>query len=334
MSELLKETLNILHKQICHQFKYALVTLTEMESRSMVFGFYRVGTVGIISSLVLLSQVLALFLVCSNNFFIYFFELIVAFGMVFFLSQGVRYRKPGYLTVYLAYLAIYLFMMFFIIFGLLIGLSFLPTYTKYCSAVSSTSTMTSPVTLSKPSQRIENFVDDTSPTSVDIECVEITGAFWANIWSSVTLCFLSIVVSCIQIRYTLLLYKYLRRRQREQSLNLNVSYQHFVPGAPPRYTPDSPYTVQTSSPAHVEADPLPPKTSHPPADSLAPPAPLSKNVLSPSFTAEERAPEYTETPGPSESTFRPAISPRTEPSMDEIDLCEAVGTQPPMDLLK
>uniref|UniRef100_A0A158P8A3 Transmembrane protein 179 n=1 Tax=Angiostrongylus cantonensis TaxID=6313 RepID=A0A158P8A3_ANGCA len=297
------------------------------------------GTVGIISSLVLLSQVLALFLVCSNNFFIYFFELIVAFGMVFFLSQGVRYRKPGYLTVYLAYLAIYVFMMFFIIFGLLIGLSFLPTYTKYCSAVSSTSTMTSPVILSNPSQRIEDFVDDVPTTSVDVECVEITGAFWANIWSSVTLCFLSIVVSCIQIRYTLLLYKYLRRRQREQSLNLNVSYQHFVPGAPPRYTPDSPYTVQASAPARVEADPLPPKTSHPPvianlqADSLAPPT-LSKNGLSPSFMAEERAPEYTETPGPSESTFRPAISLRTEPSMDEIDLREAVSAQPPIDLLK
>ncbi|RCN30272.1 hypothetical protein ANCCAN_23958 [Ancylostoma caninum] len=100
------------------------------------------GTVGILSSLVLLSQVLALFLVCSNNFFIYFFELLIAFGMVFFLSQGVRHRKPGHLTIYLAYLAIYVFMMFFIIFGILIGLSLYPGYKRECERRLTLSTST------------------------------------------------------------------------------------------------------------------------------------------------------------------------------------------------
>ncbi|KAJ1360832.1 hypothetical protein KIN20_019917 [Parelaphostrongylus tenuis] len=298
------------------------------------------GTVGILSSLVLLSQVLALFLVCSNNFFVYFFELLVAFGMVFFLSQSIRHQKPGHLTVYLAYLAIYVFMMFFIIFGLLIGLSFLPSYTRHCSTLSSTSTVTPTVAPSKPSQSLEDFDDDVPTTSSDVECIEITGAFWANIWSSVTLCFLSIIISCLQIRYTILLYKYLRSRQQEQSSNLNVTYQHFVPGAPPRYTPNSPHTVQTSSPARVEADPLPPKTPQQPvitdlqAESLAPPPSLSKGAVPESFPASESAPEYTETPGPSESTFRPATSLRTEPSMDEIDLREAARPQSPIDLLK
>lgn len=299
------------------------------------------GTVGIISSLVLLSQVLALFLVCSNNFFIYFFELLVAFGMVFFLSQGVRHRKPGHLTVYLAYLTIYVFMMFFIIFGLMIGLSFLPSYRKYCAELSSTSTTTSPITPTKSSQHIRKIsIVDFSTTEDDVECVQITGAFWANIWSSVTLCFASIVISCIQFRYTLLLYRYLRRRQREERSNLNVSYQHFVPGAPPRYTPDSPYTVQTSAPARVEADVLPPKTSVPPAianlqaDSLALQPPSKENGFPVSFLPVENAPEYTETPGPSETTFCPRTSPRTEQSMDEIDLNEAARPQSRIDLLK
>ncbi|KAK6041365.1 hypothetical protein COOONC_21130 [Cooperia oncophora] len=109
------------------------------------------GTVGILSSLVLLSQVIALFLVCSDNFFIYFFELLIAFGMVFFLSQGVRQQKPGHLTVYLAYLAIYVFMMLFIIFGMLVGLSFLPSYRhKYCDdiMVTKTTSMSSSTTAS------------------------------------------------------------------------------------------------------------------------------------------------------------------------------------------
>lgn len=38
---------------------------------------------------------------------------------------------------------------------------------------------------------------------------------WAEIWSSIALCFISIIISCVQIRYTLVLYKHMRQRQRE-----------------------------------------------------------------------------------------------------------------------
>ncbi|RCN30271.1 hypothetical protein ANCCAN_23957, partial [Ancylostoma caninum] len=96
------------------------------------------------------------------------------------------------------------------------------------------------------------------PGRSETECETLSSAFWAEVWSSIALCFISIIISCVQIRYTLVLYKHMRQRQREQRATMNVSYQHFVPGAPPRYTPESPYTVQ-SSPAQVEAGPLPPK---------------------------------------------------------------------------
>ncbi|ETN72536.1 hypothetical protein NECAME_13824, partial [Necator americanus] len=229
------------------------------------------GTVGILSSLVLLSQVLALFLVCSNNFFIYFFELIIAFGMVFFLSQGVRHRKPGHLTVYLAYLAIYVFMMFFIIFGILVGISFYPSYKRECERRSAATTSITPTATTASDLSSTSSAETVTvhpnriyvaviPSRSDTNCEPIHGAFWAEIWSSIALCFLSIIIACIQIRYTLLLYKFMRLHQREQRATMNVSYQHFVPGAPPRYTPESPYTVQ-SSPAQVEAGPLPPKQS-------------------------------------------------------------------------
>ncbi|KAL6731714.1 hypothetical protein Aduo_002549 [Ancylostoma duodenale] len=100
---------------------------------------------------------------------------------------------------------------------------------------------------------------------------------------------------------------------------MNVSYQHFVPGAPPRYTPESPYTVQ-SSPAQVEAGPLPPKApvngvatlqaeslANAPTSSNSPPPsleqPTEKNNLPPSFLRVESPPEYSERPGPSESSL-------------------------------
>ncbi|KJH41320.1 hypothetical protein DICVIV_12709 [Dictyocaulus viviparus] len=114
---------------------------------------------------------------------------------------------------------------------------------------------------------------------------------------------------------------------------MNVSYQHFVPGAPPRYTPESPYTVQTS-PALVEANSLPIKTSCPTiitslkADSLIPSTSLEKNGLSVPFMNMEKAPEYTETPGPSESTFPVVSLERTESRMDEVDLSESKSNQP------
>ncbi|KAK6725806.1 hypothetical protein RB195_004244 [Necator americanus] len=184
------------------------------------------GTVGILSSLVLLSQVLALFLVCSNNFFIYFFELIIAFGMVFFLSQGVRHRKPGHLTVYLAYLAIYVFMMFFIIFGILVGISFYPSYKRECERRSAATTSITPTATTASDLSSTSSAETVTvhpnriyvaviPSRSDTNCEPIHGAFWAEIWSSIALCFLSIIIACIQIRYTLLLYKFMRLHQRE-----------------------------------------------------------------------------------------------------------------------
>ncbi|KAK5966486.1 hypothetical protein GCK32_000270 [Trichostrongylus colubriformis] len=177
------------------------------------------GTVGILSSLVLLSQVIALFLVCTDNFFIYFFELLVAFGMVFFLSQGVRKRKPSHLTVYLVYLAIYVFMMLFIVFGMLVGLSFLPSYRhRYCDEIVTTKTTKTPSSTasSLDTNRIANPPLQNVPTGDedDPNCIPLTGAFWASVWVAIALSIVSVIIACIQIRYTLLLYKYLRTRQQ------------------------------------------------------------------------------------------------------------------------
>nr|CDJ88688.1 Protein C32F10.4 [Haemonchus contortus] len=268
------------------------------------------GTVGILSSLVLLSQVIALFLVCSNNFFIYFFELLIAFGMVFFLSQGVRQQKPGHLTIYIAYLAIYVFMMLFIIFGILMS--------------SSPASPLETNRIENPSSQSDSDEDD------DPNCVPLNGAFWASVWVSVGLSILSVLIACIQIRYTLVLYRFLRTRQRQLRSTMNVSYQHFVPGAPPRYTPESPHTIQTS-PAQVEAGPLPPKLSQPevatlhaeslmPPPANPPPSPMEKPILPAPFLRVEGPPEYTERPGPSEITY---VTPtRPHENMEEVDLNE------------
>ncbi|KHJ95374.1 hypothetical protein OESDEN_04681 [Oesophagostomum dentatum] len=319
------------------------------------------GTVGILSSLVLLTQVLALFLVCSNNFFIYFFELLIAFGMVFFLSQGVRHRKPGHLTIYMAYLAIYVFMMFFIIFGILIGLSFYPSYKRDCDW-RITSTPSTPSVTGSTVGHSSTGSTKVMPTRQSDDCVHLTGAFWAEVWSSIALSFLSILLAIIQIRYTLVLYKYIRTRQRQYVCNdwkeseratLNVSYQHFVPGAPPRYTPESPYTLQ-SSPAQVEAGPLPPKApvesvatlqpdslaNAPAVSSPTTPAPahqsLDKGALPPSFLKVESPPEYSETPGPSESSLHTQQHQQSAPPdqvrMEDVPLND--GKVPPhVDLL-
>ncbi|VDO54157.1 unnamed protein product [Haemonchus placei] len=293
------------------------------------------GTVGILSSLVLLSQVIALFLVCSNNFFIYFFELLIAFGMVFFLSQGIRQQKPGHLTIYIAYLAIYVFMMLFIIFGILVGLSFLPSYRhKYCDEIvvtMRTTKMSSSPASPLETNRIENPSSHSdSDEDDDPNCVPLNGAFWASVWVSVGLSILSVLIACIQIRYTLVLYRFLRTRQRQLRSTMNVSYQHFVPGAPPRYTPESPHTIQTS-PAQVEVGPLPPKLSQPEvatlhAESLMtppanpPPSPMEKPILPAPFLRVEGPPEYTERPGPSEITY---VTPtRPHENMEEVDLNE------------
>ncbi|VDK50298.1 unnamed protein product [Cylicostephanus goldi] len=112
--------------------------------------------------------------------------------------------------------------------------------------------------------------------------------------------------------------------------NLNVSYQHYVPGAPPRYTPESPYTIQ-NAPAQVDAGPLPPKSpidnvSALQADSLAngpsgpPPVaqPGSKDTLPNSFLRVESPPEYSEVPGPSErSLATQQTSQQTAPQTDQ-----------------
>ncbi|PIO73353.1 hypothetical protein TELCIR_04680 [Teladorsagia circumcincta] len=295
------------------------------------------GTVGILSSLVLLSQVVALFLVCSDNFFIYFFELLIAFGMVFFLSHGVRQYKTGHLAVYLAYLAIYVFMMMFIIFGMLVGLSFLPSYRRrYCDEPVIVRTTMMPSSTDSPLKTnqianppLQNVPLDSGEND-NPNCAPLTGAFWASVWVSVALSLISVLIACIQIRYTLVLYKYLRTRQRQQRSTMNVSYQHFVPGAPPRYTPESPHTLQTS-PALVEAGPLPPKLNQPEVATLTaeslmspptnpPPSPIDKTVLPMPFLRVERPPEYTETPGPSERTY--ANGTRPPENMDEVDLNE------------
>ncbi|CAJ0596151.1 unnamed protein product [Cylicocyclus nassatus] len=308
------------------------------------------GTVGIMSSLVLLSQVLALFLVCSNNFFIYFFELLIAFGMVFFLSQGVRRKKPSHLTIYMAYLAIYVFMMFFIIFGILIGLSFYPSIRRECEKYSTTSPYAAATTVESDvtgtttrGNRVPTFKPYTP-------CTPFPKAFWAEVWSSVALSILSIFLSAIQLRYTLILYKYMRTRQRQERANLNVSYQHYVPGAPPRYTPESPYTIE-NAPAQVDAGPLPPK---PPIDgnvstlqaaSLANgpsgPPPVaqsgSKDTMPGSFLRVESPPEYSEVPGPSERSLpTQQTSQQTAPQTDQNRLDDVPlndGRTPRVDLL-
>ncbi|WKX88824.1 hypothetical protein Q1695_008449 [Nippostrongylus brasiliensis] len=295
------------------------------------------GTVGILSSLVLLSQVLCLFLIFSNNFFIYFFELFIAFAMVFFLSQGVRNRKAGHLTIYLAYLAIYVFMMIFIVFAIIIDLSFLPSYKRHCRQHQAMMSTTTPAAHAQPSNRIV-ITSQHLEQSSDVDCNITSGAFWADIWTSVVLSILSIIIACIQMRYTLLLYKHIRTHAREQRSTLNVSYQHFVPGAPPRYTPQSPHTIQTA-PVQVVAGPLPAKTSHPDVvvatlqpESLATTAVQPPKTLPSEFLRMESPPEYTEVAGPSESTCQTPLSPRQE-TMDDIDLNEV---RPPsrVDLLK
>lgn len=293
--------------------------------------------------MVLLSQVLALFLVFADNFFVYFFELFIAFAMVFFLSQGVRHKKSSHLTIYMAYLAIYVFMMIFIVFAILIDLSFLPSYRRHCGNQFRSSTTSRPFSTTavaaslKPSSRIARspqLLDQSSDNSND--CAAINGAFWADVWCAVTLSLVSIVVACVQIRYTLLLYRYLRTRQREQRSTMNVSYQHFVPGAPPRYTPESPHTIQTS-PAQVEAGPLPAKTAQPEvttlqAETLVPPQNVQpdKPRLPPAFLQVEGPPEYTETPGPSEIV---CLSPSATEVLDEVDLNECRSPSR-VDLLK
>ncbi|KAK6014859.1 hypothetical protein OSTOST_19748 [Ostertagia ostertagi] len=264
------------------------------------------GTVGILSSLVLLSQVVALFLVCSDNFFIYFFELLIAFGM-----------------------AIYVFMMMFIVFGMLVGISFLPSYRRrYCDEPVMIRTTTTTMSSSTDSPLKTNQIVNPPLQNVPLDsgendnpnCVPLTGAFWASVWVSVALSLISVLIACVQIRYTLVLYKYLRTRQRHP----------YEPGAPPRYTPESPHTLQTS-PAQVDAGPLPPKLSQPEvatltAESLVspptnpPPSPIDKAVLPMPFLRVERPPEYTETPGPSERTYANQTKPPE--NMDEVDLNE------------
>ncbi|EYC01051.1 hypothetical protein Y032_0111g264 [Ancylostoma ceylanicum] len=53
------------------------------------------------------------------------------------------------------------------------------------------------------------------PGRSETDCETLSGAFWAEVWSSIALCFISIIISCVQIRYTLVLYKHMRHRQRE-----------------------------------------------------------------------------------------------------------------------
>ncbi|PIO72484.1 hypothetical protein TELCIR_05582 [Teladorsagia circumcincta] len=216
--------------------------------------------------------------------------------MVFFLSHGVRQYKTGHLAVYLAYLAIYVFMMMFIIFGMLVGLSFLPSYRRrYCDEPVIVRTTIMPSSTDSPLKTnqianppLQNVPLDSGEND-NPNCAPLTGAFWASVWVSVALSLISVLIACIQIRYTLVLYKYLRTRQRQQRSTMNVSYQHFVPGAPPRYTPESPHTLQTS-PALVEAGPLPPKLNQPEVATLTaeslmspptnpPPSPIDKTVL-------------------------------------------------------
>ncbi|CAI4230226.1 unnamed protein product [Auanema sp. JU1783] len=192
----------------------------------MLFNQPLSALIGIMSSIVLLTQLFASFFL--TTVYIYIFEVIIYICMLLVLSSGVRQKKVGNILAYSFFLIIYVF---WTSFGVMIFIWYISLEAGL--PCRQTSTPTPVKTLLE--------VNTVPPTGLPGLCGNhMGGQYVALLVCCIAFSSISLLACAYQIRLCFLLQKILKSEHRNRNMAI-VTYQNrFGFTAPPRYTVSSP----------------------------------------------------------------------------------------------